>query len=438
MWRKFLQLGLVHTAVALLTLPVDDNLNRVMNVELGLPLTLVTALISLPYLVSPLQVWFGAWADRHPLLGRRRTPYAVLGLLICAAGVVILPLGLLQTEGLAGIAIALAGFVLWGIGYNITTVAYFSLASELFEPKLRSRAVAVMYFVMLLSVIAGGIGFGRMVAGVPDTVEALAGPLSQAIWVVAVIAVGLGLLGASGLEPRGLVPATTEPLSFQRLGSTLAGNRNARLFFVYLTLLLIAILGQDVILEPFGGQVLGMSLEETARLRSIYGVCFLVALAVAALLERFYSRRRVGQASALAGMLAFVLLALSSLWASIPLFYTGLVVLGLAIGVATVSNHAFMLDMTTPRDVGLFIGAWGLAVSLARLLGGLINGLVRDAVGGATADPALGFAAVFAIQLVLLSASLAVLARLSDLHLDAPAPPAGSLAERAAAAASAE
>ncbi len=434
MWRKSLQLGLLHTAVALLTLPVDDNLNRVMNVELGLPLTLVTALISLPYLVSPLQVWFGAWADRHPVLGRRRTPYALAGLLVCAAGVVVLPVGLLQTEGPLGLLIAFAGFVLWGLGYNITTVAYFSLASELFEPQLRSRAVAVMYFVMLLSVIAGGIGFGRMVAGVPDTAAALAGPLTRAIWVIAAIAVAFGVLGTHGLEPRGLAAAAGEPLGFGRLWAALAGNRNARLFFIYLTLLLIAILGQDVILEPFGGLVLGMSLEETARLRSIYGVCFLLALVVAAVLERFLSRRRVGLASAVAAMAAFVVLALSSLWASTPLFYTGLVVLGLAIGVSTVSNHAFMLDMTTPRDVGLFIGAWGLAVSLARLLGGLINGVVRDGVGQVSDAPALGFAAVFALQLVLLIGALAVLARLPDLRLDASAPLAGSLAERAAAA----
>lgn len=122
-------------------------------------------------------------------------------------------------------------------------------------------------------------------------------------------------------------------------------------------------------------------------LRSIYGVCFLVALAFAALLERYLSKRRVAQSAALFGAVAFALLAASSVSASRPLFYTGLVLLGLAIGISTVTNHSFMLDMTTARDTGLYIGAWGLAVSLARLFGGVINGITRDLVGAATRAP---------------------------------------------------
>lgn len=435
MWRKSLQLGLLHAAVALLTLPVDDNLNRVMNVELGLPLTLVTALVSLPYLAAPLQVSFGAWADRHPIAGRRRTPYVVIGLAICAAGVALLPAALLLIGGGAGIALTVVGFVLWGIGYNVSTVAYFSLASELFHERLRSRAVATMYFVMLLSVIAGGIAFSRLVADIPDTAEALAWPLTNAIWLVVIVALGLGAMGLIGLEPRkdGPLPARTA-LDPAQLWGLIAGNPVARRFFLYLTLLLIAILGQDAILEPFGGKVLGMPLAETARLRSIYGVCFLAALAVAALLERFLSKRRVAQTAAVLGAIAFALLMASSVAASQPLFYVGLVLLGLAIGVSTVTNHSFMLDMTTARDTGLYIGAWGLAVSLARLFGGLINGVTRDVVGAATQSAGLSYAAVFGLQLILILASLVVLSGLPTLHLR-PTRPAGDsdLADRIAA-----
>jgi len=435
MWRKYLQLGLLHTAVALLTLPVDDNLNRVMNVELGLPLTLVTALISLPYLAAPLQVGFGAWADRHPIAGRRRTPYVAIGLALCAAGVALLPVALLQVSGDAGIGLAVVGFLLWGVGYNISTVAYFALASELFGERLRSRAVAVMYFVMLISVIIGGIVFSRVVTDVPDTVEALAGPLTNAIWGVVGVALVVGTLGLIGLEPAGLgvTPAAGPTPGPRALLGLLAANPLARRFFIYLTLLLIAILGQDVLLEPFGGQVLGMPLAETARLRSIYGVCFLIALALAALMERVLSKRRVAQAAALFGGAAFTLLMASSLTASQPVFYFGLILLGLAIGVSTVTNHSFMLDMTAPSDTGLFIGAWGLAVSLARLLGGLVNGVVRDLVGGATGDPGLSYAAVFGLQLVFILGSLVVLAGLPRLSLGTPSPAKEALTDRVSA-----
>ncbi len=419
MWKKYLQLGLLHTAVALLTLPVDDNLNRVMNVELGLPLTLVTVLVSLPYLAAPLQVGFGAWADRHPIAGRRRTPYVALGLVICAAGVTLLPVALLLVGGNPGIGLAVIGFLLWGIGYNVSTVAYFSLASELFGERLRSRAVAVMYFVMLVSVIIGGIAFSRLVSGIPDTAEALAVPLTRAIWIVVGVALGLGALGLVGLEPRELgarIRAEATPRLTQ-LWSLIAGDARARRFFLYLFLLLVAILGQDAILEPFGGQVLGMPLAETARLRSVYGVCFLAALAIPTVLERFLSKRRVAQTAAVLGAAAFALLMASSLSASRSVFYSGLVLLGLAIGVSTVTNHSFMLDMTTAVDTGLYIGAWGLSVSMARLFGGVVNGIVRDLVGTATQSAELSFAAVFGLQFLFILGSLIVLAGLPQLAL---------------------
>jgi BCD family chlorophyll transporter-like MFS transporter len=403
MWRKYAQLGLLHAAVALTTLPIDDTLNRVMSVEMGLPLTLVTVLTSLPYLFAPFQIAIGTFADRHPLAGRRRTPYILFGLLVGAAGVALLPVGLFRVPGPGGVALTLLGFLAWGVGYNFTTVSYFSLASELFGERRRSRAIAVMYFIMLSAVIAAGIGISRMLA--PYSPEAL----TRAIWLVSGLALVVGLIGLIGLEPRASATVSDERPSLARVLRVLAENRTARVFFIYLLVLLTAILGQDVIIEPFAAQTLGMPVDQTSRLRSIYGVCFLIALVLAAFSERFLSKRRVAQASALGGVGAFALILISGLLGSSALFYGGLLVLGLAVGVSTVSNHSLMLDMTTPRDVGLFIGAWGMATALARLAGSLLGGVVRDAALQATGDGALSYALVFGLQAVLLLVSLFLL-----------------------------
>ncbi|MBP7694824.1 MAG: PucC family protein, partial [Anaerolineales bacterium] len=91
------------------------------------------------------------------------------------------------------------------------------------------------------------------------------------------------------------------------------------------------------------------------------------------------------------------------------LFYLGLVRLGLAIGLATVSNHSLMLDMTTPQNVGLFIGAWGMATSLARLAGSLLGGVLRDSVAALVGDPLLGYELAFALNASLLALSLGLL-----------------------------
>lgn len=428
MKRKYLQLALLHTAVALTTLPVDDVLNRVMGVELGLPLTLVTLMISLPYFLAPMQVAIGSWADQYPLWGRRRTPYVGIGLALSVAGVGLSPLTLplIETSPALGIALTVVALALWALGYNFATVSYFSLASELFGPAKRSRAISVMYFVMLVSVIIMGIVVSRWLD--PFTPQALTG----AVWLVCGLAALAGGLGLVGLEPRQTAAPPETRLSLAVMFNAIARDREARLFFIYLLLLLTAILGQDALIEPFAGTAFGMSVSETARLRSIYGVCFLLALGVAALAERWLDKRGVAQISAWAGVGAFGLMALSGLLANAPLFYMALVLLGTAIGVSTVSNHSLMLDMTTPVNVGLFIGAWGMATSLARLGGAVLGGVVKDVVAWA-ATPVWGYAAIFLVSAALLAASLLVLRRV-DIARFIQRQQAGSLFERAAQA----
>ena len=91
------------------------------------------------------------------------------------------------------------------------------------------------------------------------------------------------------------------------------------------------------------------------------------------------------------------------------MFYAGVAVLGLATGIGTVANLSFMLDMTAYGRVGLFMGAWGMADAIARLVGNLVGGGVRDLVARSTGDPLLGFIAVFGLFILMLAVSLSIL-----------------------------
>ena len=88
MFWKRVQIGLIHVAVAMTLVPINSTLNRVMIKELAFAATLVAVLASLPYLFSPIQVAIGSFSDRHPILGYRRTPYILIGLLLCVFGVI--------------------------------------------------------------------------------------------------------------------------------------------------------------------------------------------------------------------------------------------------------------------------------------------------------------------------------------------------------------
>lgn len=406
MTLKRIQLGLIHVAVAMTLVPINSTLNRVMIKELAISATLVALLASLPYLFSPVQVAIGSFSDRHPLFGYRRSPYILAGLVLCVVGLTLSPLAAFQMEyGLpSGFGLALLAFGAWGMGFNFATVSYLSLATEISGERGRGRTIAVMFFMMITSIIITAVGLSHMVD--PYTPQALV----RAFWVVGLAALFLGMLGLVGLEQRSRAAApSSHDYSWPEMFRFILENRQAKRFFWYLTVLLAAILGQDILLEPFGGEAFGLSVRQTTRITSIWGVCVLAALVVAGLLEGRVARRKIVLSGGLLALAGFLVIVASGLAANQVIFYTGVVLLGSGTGLSTVSNLSLMLDMTTAEKVGLFIGAWGMSNALSRLSGSLLAGAVRDIFTRLTGNLVSGYVAVFVIEAGLVLASLFML-----------------------------
>lgn len=410
MFRKRIQLALIHVSVAMALVPINSTLNRVMIKELAISATLVAVLASLPYLFSPLQVVIGSYADRHPWFGYRRTPYIALGLLLCIAGVALAPavVFLLPVRPFLGLLLSLLVFGAWGMGFNVASVSYLSLASEISGEEGRSRTVSIMWFIMIIGIILTAAALGRLLEGYNHAL------LERAFGLVALAALFLGTLGLVGLEERHVdstkIEAAPERTGWQELLRGVLANPTARRFFLYLVILLAAILGQDVLLEPFGGEALDMPVAATTRITSIWGTCVLVTLLVAGWLERRVEKRSVARLGAYFAIAGFLVIAFSGLVRMTGVFYLGVVLLGLGTGLATVSNLSLMLDMTTAR-VGLYIGAWGIADALARLVGTVLSGVVRDLAAQISHNAILGYITVFLIEAVLLVVSLVILSR---------------------------
>jgi BCD family chlorophyll transporter-like MFS transporter len=412
MLRKRIQLGLIHVAVAMTLVPINSTLNRVMIKELAISATLVAVLASLPYLFSPIQVAIGSFSDRHPIFGLRRTPYIVLGLLLTVAGVIFSPsvAFLLASNWWAGIALGILTFGAWGMGFNFATVAYLSLASEISGEKGRGRTIAIMWFMMITSIIVTAITLSRMVD--PYTPEAL----MRAFLVVGISALVLGLIGLVRLESRSsktaLAPApASEGQSWKVLLGAVLENRQATFFFFYLIILLAAILGQDILLEPFGGEAFDMSVRETTRITSIWGGCVLLTLLIAGFLESRIGKRSVAGLGGWLALAGFGLISISGLIVNLGVFYSGVVLLGLGTGLSTVANLSLMLDMTTAEKVGLFIGAWGMANAISRLTGSILGGAVRDLIANLTGNAVIGYVVVFLILGIMMLVSLLMLRR---------------------------
>ncbi len=413
MLLKRLQLGLIHVAVAMTLVPINSTLNRVMIKELSLSATLVAILASLPYLFAPIQVAIGSYSDRHPIFGLRRTPYILAGLILCVLGVVISPqVAFLMAKNFPlGLFAGIFAFGLWGMGYNLSAVSYLSLASELSGENGRGKTIATMWFMMIVSIIATAIGLSRMVD--PYTPEALI----RAFEVVAASALTLGLLGLIKLEPRSnsVVDMSThsETYSFKQMSAAITTNPVARTFFIYLLLLLAAILGQDVLLEPFGAEAFGMTVTQTTRITSIWGTFVLLAILIAGALEGRVAKKTVAQFGNIGALAGFVVIVVSGFTRSTSIFYSGVTLLGLGTGLSTVANLSLMFDFTVPGMVGLYIGAWGFSNALSRLIGSILGGVVRDVVNQITGAALSGYLVVFTLEALMLLAAAIMLTKIN-------------------------
>jgi BCD family chlorophyll transporter-like MFS transporter len=308
-----------------------------------------------------------------------------------------------------GLLVGVFAFGAWGMGYNLSAVSYLSLASELSGEKERGKTVATMFFMMVIGLIATGISLSHMV---PTYSPEL---LTKAFNTVAASALTLGLLGLFKLEPRSGIstsPAHSETYTVKEMTSAIMENPVAKIFFVYLLLLLAAILGQDVLLEPFGAEAFGMTLEATSRIVSISGVFTLIAFIVAAVLEGRAPKKSIAQAGNLGALAGFVLIIVSGVMYNLNIFYIGIMLLGFGTGISTVANLSLMFDLTVAGKVGLYIGAWGFSNGLSRLTGLLLAGIVADAVTQASGQALSGYLVVFGIEALMLFIAAIMLSRI--------------------------
>lgn len=407
---KRLQLALIHTAVAMTLVPINSTLNRVMIYDLGISKTLFTILAIFPYLLAPIQVAIGSFSDRNPVFGFRRTPYILAGLILCVLGVAVSPqVAVLMTQNFnLGVAAGVIAFGLWGMGYNLSAVSYLSLASELSGEKERGKTIATMFTIMVIGLIVTGISLSRMV---PDYDP---GVLMRAFGIVAASAFALGLLGLIKLEPRfsTFTPTKAETYTVREMTQAITANPVARIFFVYLLLLLAAILSQDVLLEPFGAEAFGMTLEQTSRIVSITSSFTLLAFMIAGFLDGRVRKKYVAQIGNLGALIGFVIIVASGLIASEYLFYVGITLLGFGTGISTIANLSLMFDLTVPEKVGLYIGAWGFSNGLSRLVGLLMAGVIADFATKITGDSLNGYLVVFSIEALMLLVAAIMLYRI--------------------------
>ena len=274
---RLLRLALFQFSVGMAMVLLNGTLNRVMIVELGTPAWIVATLIAVPLLVAPFRALIGHKSDTHrSFLGWRRVPYIWFGTIMQFGGLAIMPFALLlfskpETFELAVLAAA-ASFLITGAGFHVTQTAGLALATDLAPEDKRPRAVALLYVMLLVGMMFAAFVIGGLLIDFGPT------RLVQVIQGAAVLTMVLNITALWKQEARD-VEATApdrETPDFRELWRAFVKDgRNARL----LTAIGIGAAGfamQDALLEPYGGEVLGLSVGATTGLTGAWAFGALV------------------------------------------------------------------------------------------------------------------------------------------------------------------
>ncbi|HWQ26423.1 MAG TPA: BCD family MFS transporter [Chlorobaculum sp.] len=405
---------------------VQDILNRVMIKELHIPATIALGLISLKELLAifGVKVWAGNLSDRFSILGYRRTPYILIGLVSCVVSFVLAPSAAYEVH-MSGnsfseiVSVALADIGLWklcliflvfGFGLQVATTAYYALIADNVAEEHIGKIAGASWTLMVLTAIISNLTIGSYLKVFsPER-------LTQVAETCGLIALVMGLVAVLGVEQRNAAVTSGKEkhsITFAQSIRLLSSSPRTMQFAFYVFISIFALFANEVVMDPFGAEVFGMPVSATTKLFKpmMGGTQLIFMLLTGFLLSRIGFKRGAYFGNVL-GAIGFGIIIMAGFAHDLNLLRIGLVVTGAGLGAASVSNITMMMNMTAGRS-GIYMGLWGTAQSLAIFLGHSGAGVIRDVVFSLTGNHMLAYAGIFMMEIVAFAVSSLVLPHIS-------------------------
>lgn len=416
-----LRLGVYQMGLGIMSILTLGVLNRVMIDELRVPALITAGAIAMHQFVAPARVWFGQMSDSKPLFGMHRTGYVWLGTVSFAIAAfiavqVIWQLNAsLQAVGWSAQSYGWVGllglvFAVYGLALSAGSTPFAALLVDVSEEEQRSKLVGIVWSMLMVGIVVGAIISSSLLKQISldAPIEVLQASINRLFMIVPAIVVGMALFATLGVErrysryrDRSSVADREDSITLKRALRVLTASRQTGIFFTFLMVMTISLFMQEPILEPYGGEVFGMTISETTRLNAFWGMGTLVGLSTAG----FFIVPRLGkkQTARLGCLLVagcFVVIILSGLTQTPSMLMSALLLLGVGFGIVTNGAISLMLDLTAAETAGTFIGAWGLAQAMSRALATVAGGTLLDVGRQLFSVPLFSYSMVFGLQAI--------------------------------------
>jgi BCD family chlorophyll transporter-like MFS transporter len=416
---RLLRLSLFQVSVGMALVLLVGTLNRVMIVELHVSALLVAGMVSIPLIFAPFRAIVGFRSDTHrSVLGWRRVPYIWMGTLLQFGGFAIMPFALIVLSGdsnappFVGQAAAALAFLLIGAGLHTVQTVGLALATDLAPARAHPRVVALMCMMLLVGMVASAVIFGGLLANFSEI------RLIQVIQGAALTTMVLNVAALWKQEPRNpsrTAPSLAQPTFRQSLREFNSQGKSTRRL-VALGLGTIAFSMQDILLEPYGGQILHLKVGTTTALTALLAIGGLTGFSIAARqIGRGTDPYRLAALGTLVGLLAFSAVIFADPLQSLGLFALGVSLIGLGAGLFAHCTLTTAMSMAKPGQIGLALGVWGAVQASAAGTSTALGGLIRDTVaslgargvlGSALSGPSIGYSVVYHIEIAMLFVTL--------------------------------
>jgi BCD family chlorophyll transporter-like MFS transporter len=417
---RLLRLSLIQVSVGISLVLLVGTLNRVMIVELGVPASVVGVMLALPLLAAPFRALVGHKSDTHKsAMGWRRVPYIYMGTMVQFGGLAFMPFAILVLSGAQeafdervwlGMPAAAIAFLMVGAGIHITQTVGLALATDLTKTEQQPNVVGLMYVMLLLGSIGAALFFGWVLADFSQ------GRLIQVIQGCAVVTVSLNFLALWKQETR--IPSRLRPQpvapdpSFRESWDLFVAKEKTLLRLLAVGLGTLAFSMSDIVLEPYGGEVLNLGVGTTTLLSALTAGGSLIGFAYASyILSLGADPFRMASLGALIGVPAYGLVIFAATSDAPSIFTLGVLLAGLGTGLFGHGTLTATMQLAPKHQVGIAMGAWGAVQATSQGIGATIGGVVRDLTRGVDlgfnlAAKADGYVLIFGLELLLMLATL--------------------------------